>query len=85
LLLGMSVVGWLWPLLLVVPLGIAGVWVALALMLDAYKLWRQNDESSPSSAEEGSETDGEGAAQQIPTPQPTPIPGQRGSQIRTRP
>jgi cardiolipin synthase len=85
LLLALSVVGWLWPFLLVIPLGIIGVWVALALMLDAYKLWRQSREPSPMAAEEGGEAaDAEESPQQITTPRPTPIPGRRGPQYRTR-
>ncbi|HVB35146.1 MAG TPA: phospholipase D-like domain-containing protein [Patescibacteria group bacterium] len=42
LLVLLSVIGWIWPLLLAIPLGIAGVWVGLALLLGAYKLWRKN-------------------------------------------
>jgi cardiolipin synthase len=85
LLLVLSVIGWLWPLVLGIPLGIIGAWVALALMLDAYKLWRQSREPSPPVAEEASDAaEAADALQQIPTPRPTPIPGQRGSQYRTR-
>jgi cardiolipin synthase len=85
LLLGLSVVGWLWPLLLVVPMGLAGVWVATALLLDAYKLWRQSRESLPAATDGASETDEtEPAPKQEPAPQPTSIPDQRESQLRTR-
>ncbi len=43
-LLVVSVLAWLWPWLLAVPLAVAGAWVALALLFDAYKLWRRNRE-----------------------------------------
>lgn len=46
LLLAVSVLAWVWPWLLAFPLGIAGAWVALALLLDAYKFWRRNRESA---------------------------------------
>ncbi len=44
LLLAISVLGWLWPALLAVPMGIVGAWVALALLLDSWKLWRKSRE-----------------------------------------
>ena len=72
-------------MVLVVPLGIAGVWVALALLLDAYKLWRQSREPFPAAADETSEADdAEGASKQAPAPQPPAIPAERESQFRTR-
>jgi cardiolipin synthase len=85
LLLGLSVVGWLWPLVLAIPLGLVGVWVALALMLDAYKLWRQNREpASPSGDEAGETADPEDATEEIPSSSPTPISDQRESPFRSR-
>jgi cardiolipin synthase len=84
LLLALSVVGWLWPLVLVVPMGIAGVWVALALLLDAYKIWRHNREPFPAADEPSEADDAQAASRQAPAPQPTSISGQRESQLRTR-
>jgi cardiolipin synthase len=85
LLLALSVVGWVWPLVLVVPLGLAGIWVALALLLDSYKLWRKSRESFPAAGDGASETDeSEAEPQQGPATRPTSIPEQRESQLKTR-
>ena len=85
LLLTLSVMGWIWPLVLVVPLGIAGVWVALAMLLDAYKLWRKSQASAEQTAEEESETtEEEETPPGASSPEQSSIPGERESQLRSR-
>jgi cardiolipin synthase len=56
-LLALSVVGWIWPVVIAIPAGVVGVWVALALLLDAYKLWRKS-RAAEQSAEEETESGG---------------------------
>ena len=42
MLLLLSVTGWIWPLVLAIPLGILGAWLGIVLLLNAYRLWREN-------------------------------------------
>jgi cardiolipin synthase A/B len=42
ILLVLAVVGWIWPLVLAIPMGIVGAWVGLTLLLSAYRLWRES-------------------------------------------
>ncbi len=52
-LLVLSLIGWMWPLIVVVPLEIAGMWLGVGLLLKAYKLWRESKLPEPSPAEIG--------------------------------
>lgn len=85
LLLAISVVGWIWPLVLVVPLGLVGVWVSLALLLGAYKLWRKNSESDEQLFGETGEPEGAGETVPQPSHQETTSLRKEGeSQLRSR-
>lgn len=41
-LLLLSLIGWIWPLVLAIPMGIVGAWLGIALLINAYRLWRKN-------------------------------------------
>jgi cardiolipin synthase len=85
LLLALSVVGWLFPLVLVVPLGIAGVWVSAALLLDAYKLWRKSREPGEPAGGEGGEAEGAGGtAPEASRPEHTSIHEQGETRLQSR-
>ncbi len=86
LLLALSVTGWIFPLVLVVPLGIAGVWVSAALMLDAYKLWRKSREpEEQAGGEEAEGDDSLGTTPETSDPEENSIRDKGASQLRSKP
>lgn len=53
-LLTLSIVGWIWPLVLAIPMGVLGVWVAAALLLDAFHVWRKTRSARTSADDDDS-------------------------------